>query len=98
MVLKILQVWRTNTTSVTLQQVSIPSYSESEYNQYLKSEDWSQAETDHLMDLCQRFDLRFIVIHDRWDRAAFRDRSVEDLKERYYNICAILSKVRLLKT
>ncbi|XP_072938527.1 DNA methyltransferase 1-associated protein 1 [Epargyreus clarus] len=75
-------------------QVSIPSYSESEYNQYLKSEDWSQAETDHLMDLCQRFDLRFIVIHDRWDRAAFRDRSVEDLKERYYNICAILSKVK----
>ncbi|CAF4848880.1 unnamed protein product [Pieris macdunnoughi] len=75
-------------------QVSIPSYSESEYNQYLKSEDWSQAETDHLMDLCQRFDLRFIIIHDRWDKAAFRDRSVEDLKERYYNICAILSKVK----
>ncbi|KAJ0175698.1 hypothetical protein K1T71_008857 [Dendrolimus kikuchii] len=74
--------------------VSIPSYSESEYNQYLKSEDWSQAETDHLMDLCQRFDLRFIVIHDRWDRAAFRDRSVEDLKERYYGICATLSKVK----
>ncbi|KAJ2942670.1 hypothetical protein O0L34_g11213 [Tuta absoluta] len=75
-------------------QISIPSYSESEYNQYLKSEDWSQAETDHLIDLCQRFDLRFIVIHDRWDRAAFRDRSVEDLKERYYNICGILSKVK----
>lgn len=79
------------------QQVSIPSYSESEYNQYLKSEDWSQAETDHLMDLCQRFDLRFIVIHDRWDRAAFRDRSVEDLKERYYHISATLGKVSSLK-
>lgn len=78
-----------------MQQVSIPSYSESEYNQYLKSEDWSQAETDHLMDLCQRFDLRFIVIHDRWDRAAFQNRSVEDLKERYYGICATLSKVNL---
>lgn len=75
------------------QQVSIPSYSESEYNQYLKSEDWSQSETDHLMDLCQRFDLRFIVIQDRWDRAAFRDRSVEDLKERYYHISATLGKV-----
>lgn len=75
-------------------QVSIPSYSESEYNQFLKSEDWSQAETDHLMDLCQRFDLRFIIIHDRWDRAAFRDRSIEDLKERYYGICATLSKVK----
>lgn len=84
---------RCNKDIFNFQQVSIPSYSESEYNQYLKSEDWSQAETDHLMDLCQRFDLRFIVIHDRWDRAAFRDRSVEDLKERYYGICATLSKV-----
>lgn len=73
--------------------MSLPSYSESEYNQYLRSEDWSQAETDHLLDLCCRFDLRFIVIHDRWDKAAFRDRSIEDLKERYYNICATLSKV-----
>ena len=82
-----------NITYLFSQQVSIPSYSESEYNQFLKSEDWSQAETDHLIDLCQRFDLRFIVIHDRWDRAAFRDRSVEDLKERYYSICATLSKV-----
>lgn len=47
------------------------------------------------MDLAQRFDLRFIVINDRWDRAAFRDRSIEDLKERYYGICATLSKVNL---
>lgn len=73
--------------------MAIPTYSELEYNQYLKCEDWSQSETEHLMDLCQRFDLRFMVIHDRWDRAAFRDRSIEDLKERYYNISAILTKV-----
>lgn len=74
--------------------VPLPSYTDAEYSQFLKSEDWSQAETDHLMDLCQRFDLRFIVIHDRWDKAAFRDRSIEDLKERYYHICGVLSKVK----
>ncbi|XP_077286844.1 DNA methyltransferase 1 associated protein 1 [Arctopsyche grandis] len=75
-------------------QVSVPSYSESEYSTHLRSEEWSKAETDHLLELAKRFDLRFFVIADRWDRAAFRDRTIEDLKERYYNICAVLSKVK----
>ena len=31
---------------------------------------------------------RFPVIHDRWDRLSFKtERSIEDLKERYYGIC-----------
>lgn len=59
----------------------------------MRNEDWSKAETDHLLELAKRFDLRFFVIADRWDRKAYRDRSIEDLKERYYNVCAILSKV-----
>ena len=29
-----------------------------------------------------RFDLRFIIMADRWDRETFSERSVEDLKER----------------
>jgi len=31
-------------------------------------------------------------MHDRWDHNQSK-RSIEDLKERYYNICAILAKV-----
>lgn len=27
---------------------------------------WSRAETDYLLDLCRRFDLRFLVIADRY--------------------------------
>jgi hypothetical protein len=42
---------------------------------------WSREETDQLFDLCERFDLRFIVIADRFPT----DRSVEDLKSRYYS-------------
>ena len=42
---------------------------------------WSREETDQLFELCQRFDLRFIVIADRFPTA----RSVEDLKSRYYS-------------
>ena len=42
---------------------------------------WSREETDQLFELCERFDLRFIVIADRFPTA----RSVEDLKSRYYS-------------
>ncbi|XP_067678724.1 DNA methyltransferase 1-associated protein 1-like [Haliotis asinina] len=74
--------------------VEVPTYSDLEYQQHLHDDNWPRQETDHLFDLCKRFDLRFIIIHDRWDREKYRDRSVEDLKERYYNVCNTLSKVR----
>jgi DNA methyltransferase 1-associated protein 1 len=42
---------------------------------------WTKEETDQLFDLCERFDLRFVVIADRFTSS----RSVEELKDRYYN-------------
>jgi len=75
-------------------QVQVPTYSDSEYLQYLKSETWSRAETDHLFDLCRRFDLRFGIMADRWDSAKFKSKSIEDLKERYYGVCTSLAKVK----
>jgi len=78
--------------SVMHQTVDVPAYSDLEYHQHLHDDNWSKQETDRLFELCRRFDLRFIVIHDRWDHSQSK-RSVEDLKERYYNICAILAKV-----
>ncbi|XP_074642063.1 DNA methyltransferase 1-associated protein 1-like [Tubulanus polymorphus] len=74
-------------------QVDIPSYSDIEYQQNLHDDKWTRQETDHLFELGRRFDLRFIVMHDRWDREKFSERSVEDLKERYYGICNILTKL-----
>lgn len=74
-------------------KVSVPTYGDTEYEQCLKSESWSRPETDHLLDLCGRFDLRFIVIHDRWDTAKFNARTVEQLKERYYAVVATLTQV-----
>jgi DNA methyltransferase 1-associated protein 1 len=38
----------------------------------------------YLWDLCKRFDLRFIVVHDRYD--ADYDRTLEELKHRYYSV------------
>uniref|UniRef100_A0A7N6B011 DNA methyltransferase 1-associated protein 1 n=1 Tax=Anabas testudineus TaxID=64144 RepID=A0A7N6B011_ANATE len=74
--------------------VQVPVYSEQEYQMHLHDDGWTKAETDHLFDLCKRFDLRFIVVHDRYDHQQYRKRSVEDLKERYYSICGKLTKVR----
>ena len=49
----------------------IPTYTDIEYANHLKDPDWSKEETDHLLDLCQRFDLRFTVIHDRYDERSW---------------------------
>lgn len=74
--------------------VQVPSYTDAEYQQYLQSETWTKRETDHLFDLCHRFDLRFYAVHDRWERSQFSERSVEDVKDRYYDVCNTLAKSR----
>ncbi|XP_023330940.1 DNA methyltransferase 1-associated protein 1 [Eurytemora carolleeae] len=73
--------------------IEVPTYTEVEYQHHLVSAGWTREETDHLMDLAQRFDLRFLVMHDRWDRSTFSLRSVEDIKERYYSILEKLERV-----
>ena len=81
------------TCTYMCQSVDIPTFSDVEYHQHLHDDNWSRPETDHLLELCKRFDLRFIVIHDRWDTQKFSKRSVEDIKERYYHIANTLAKV-----
>lgn len=75
-------------------KVPVPSYGETEYSQHLVASDWTKAETDHLFDLCRQFDLRFIVMQDRWDRSRFTARSVNDLKNRYYQVCGALQRAK----
>jgi hypothetical protein len=54
---------------------------------------WSREETDKLFELCERFDLRFIVIVDRFPT----DRSMEDLKSRYYSGTLYLDITSMLR-
>jgi DNA methyltransferase 1-associated protein 1 len=72
----------------------IPTYTEEEYTKSLTDPGWSKEETDHLFELCRMFDVRFVVIQDRFDKAKYQKRSVEDLKERYYSVCNRLTKAR----
>ena len=65
-------------------KLEMPQFNDAEYNNHLQADGWTRQETDHLLDLCGRFDLRFLVVHDRWDRATFKtQRTVEDLKVRH---------------
>lgn len=72
-------------------KVDVPSYSDAEY---VPCEGWTKEETEHLFDLCRRFDLRFGVVCDRWDKEKYSARSIETLKERYYSFCSALTKAK----
>lgn len=74
--------------------LDIPTYTEEDYTKSLNEPGWSKEETDHLFELCRMFDLRFVVIQDRFDKDKYQKRSVEDLKERYYSVCNRLIKAR----
>ncbi|XP_071718712.1 SWR1-complex protein 4-like [Rutidosis leptorrhynchoides] len=62
--------------------VDVIKYTDEEYEKHLKDPAWTKEETDQLFDLCERFDLRFVVIADRFPSP----RSVEELKNRYYSV------------
>lgn len=70
--------------------VDIVKYTDEEYEKYLNDPGWTKEETDQLFDLCQRFDLRFIVIADRFSSS----RTVEELKDRYYSVCRAIVVAR----
>ena len=42
-------------------------YSDEEYETHLKSDDWSKEETDFLIDMVTEYDLRWVIIGDRYD-------------------------------
>ncbi|KAJ2671015.1 swr complex subunit [Coemansia sp. RSA 1285] len=78
-------------------------YTDEEYEKCIEPLDngWSRIETDYLLHLCCQYDLRFIVIHDRYysspdcpSLGVAPGRTLEDLKERYYAICRALIQHR----
>ncbi|KAL4858886.1 SWR1-complex protein 4 [Chlorella vulgaris] len=65
----------------------IMRYNDEEYKNLIKREPgWSRQETDYLLELCARFELRFPVIADRYEFPGAPERSIEDLKARYYGV------------
>ena len=84
-------------------KVSGPEYNDEQYEAHLKTDDWTREETDYLLQLALDFDLRWIVIADRYEyqpketlsndesmavTITPKVRTMEDMKARYYNVAA----------
>ncbi|PCG91624.1 Hypothetical protein PENO1_092890 [Penicillium occitanis (nom. inval.)] len=79
-------------------------YTDDQYQRYLQSDDWSREETDYLMGLVEEYDLRWVIIADRYDYqpkiaensegnatalvTAKSVRTMEQMKARYYTVAA----------
>jgi DNA methyltransferase 1-associated protein 1 len=68
------------------------AYTVEEYDAHVVSDAWTKSETDQLLEMARRFELRWPIIHDRWLGRFGVDctRRVEDLQHRYYTIAAAL--------
>ncbi|KAL7412081.1 hypothetical protein BDY24DRAFT_416629 [Mrakia frigida] len=84
----------------------VMDFSQQEYDTNLRDEDWSQAETSYLFSLLREYDLRFVIVADRYAYPGDlgtefldlpeggRKRTIEDIKSRYYSICRRLVRSR----
>lgn len=66
---------------------SIFNILEEEYN-LTSHDDWTFEETCYLFKLCSNFSLRWHVIIDRFE--SDKKRTLEDLKQKFYNTCRSL--------
>lgn len=64
---------------------NVPVYDDVEYATAMEDPDWSREETDYLYELCREYDLRWVIITDRYSFPNGKARSMEDLKARYYH-------------
>ncbi|KAF3917752.1 hypothetical protein ABW20_dc0101795 [Dactylellina cionopaga] len=74
-------------------KINVLAYSDAEYDAVLKDDDWTRQETDHLFQLVQDYDLRWVVIADRFDFGN-KERTMEELKARYYSVCRNVMEMR----
>ena len=52
--------------------IKVPEYTDEQYERYYKADDWTREETDYLMQLAADYDLRWILIADRYDPLEIR--------------------------
>ena len=82
-----------NDYKVVRSRVELVDFTREEYEQVEQDTRWSYEETTQLWALCQDFDLRFIIIQDRYS-PQWPERTVEDLKERYYSLSRLVLELR----
>jgi len=70
----------------------IVRFTDGEYESFFQDPNWTREETEELFNLCERFDLRFPVILDRFESQT--EKTMEDIKDRYYKIMKKLIEIR----
>ncbi|KAK0468144.1 uncharacterized protein EV420DRAFT_1635400 [Desarmillaria tabescens] len=70
------------------------TYSQDEYFKHLEDPEWTKDETDYLFNMVREYDQRWYVISDRYDYPGGPPRVMEDLKERFCNVCRRLVRDR----
>ncbi|KAM3072882.1 swr complex subunit [Clarireedia jacksonii] len=83
------------------------SYTDQQYEEVLKSDEWTRHETDYLMEMVSEYDSRWTNIWDRYEYkppgpenadpdamiVAPKERSMEDLKARFYFVQAKMMEI-----
>lgn len=79
-------------------QINTPTYTDDIYTSDLTDEDWTKHETDYLVATVRDYSQKWPLVYDRYDYlspstsdeppAPSKQRTMEDLKARYYHISA----------
>ncbi|KAK2960371.1 putative DNA methyltransferase 1-associated protein 1 [Blattamonas nauphoetae] len=69
----------------------VPSYTQQEYDSYLSAPGWTKETTDTMFSLLSTLSFSFAAVSDRIEP----EKSIEELKSRFYNVCRILTDNRL---
>lgn len=72
-------------------QINVPTYDVETYEKHLSHAEWTKEETDHLVELYQECNGKWAVVIDRYQHG--QERTMEDLKSRFYSISAIILSI-----
>ena len=76
--------------------IEIVEFTKDEYDKLIKPNDrnWNYEQTMYLWDLLKQYELKFVVVYDRFDEETYGERTVESLKDRYYSVARIILEHR----
>jgi len=75
-------------------KIQLYRYDDEEYRTLLNDPSWTREETDYLLSMCERFDLRFVVIADRYKVPQLLPAHHTVNHERAFHLPALVSTVR----
>lgn len=73
-------------------QIDRVHFTDEEYDSHLSNEKWTQSESEYLLDLCYKYDLRWPVIYDRY--CLQPQRRPEEIQERFYAMVSAVQSAR----